>query len=203
MTQEAFMKNRELFLANNNNKAANELYKGLRHLGMAVLSDSKVSMEDKEDVVATSLAIAFKNLAYYTDKYKYNTWFGIIVKRRHIDLIRKQKAKRFQITKSIDSFFTNDNNESEAIAIADNCDCPLMRMNNDHLYTLLNGRIAAIKDARKRDIIKMSLLDGKGNDEIIKELNLNKNMVNVTIHRFKESVKEYFGNWRNFNKLIL
>ena len=203
MEQKEFLKNRELYLTTKSVKASNTLYNGLSDFGMNLIYNSGVSMEDREDVLALAIIAAFENLAYYREEFMYTTWFGRILKNKLIDFQRKQKSIKSKNIKSIDSFYMNDNMESEPITVADKYECPLERMNNEYLLALLSDKIAKVKDAKKKEIIMMYFNDGKCNSEIISELKMKKEIVNVTIFRFKQSMKEYFGNWGNYTRLML
>ena len=187
MTKEKFLKVLGVYLSKRCNKAADAMYKHLTALGRSIMHSYKLTNADKEDVVAEAVNSAFININRYDPKYSINTWFGTIVKNKATDFFRKQKSS-FDV-KSIEGYFVNESLESEPLQIADEFDCPVNRLTNVYLTHIIVSKIEALPVGDKKTILTQYFIEQKTNSEIISDNNSPKAFVNVTIFRFKESMK--------------
>jgi RNA polymerase sigma factor (sigma-70 family) len=113
MTQENFIKNRELFLSNNNHKASQMLYNGLQQIGNFILYKSELSADDRADVLSEAIISAFNAMEKYNSDYKHTTWFSRILTNKLIDFRRKRDSRGGYNNFSIDALqakneFTHD-----------------------------------------------------------------------------------------------
>ncbi len=189
MTQQEFKTHRENFLKNENGVSSIQLFNGLNDFGTKLIHNYEISFDEKRDLLQHALIVAFKNMAFYKEEYQFTTWFGTILKNKVIDHLRKKNSFWSKNVKSLESYYLNNNNGYSPMRVQDDSSCPLEKMNTVELYTRLEKCIALVKNDKKRRILEMYFIEGKGNSEIIIELKEKKQMVNVTIHRFREKMK--------------
>ena len=193
MTKHEFLTRLNAYLNFNCSRSANRIYAYLTRIGKAALQSYKLGDAEKEDVVAESVNTAFKKFSYYDSKYSVSTWFGTIVKNKAIDLLRKNKsAYGSAVIRSIDSFYVNENSDGEALQVADVFCCPANRMTNDFLLDLIYERIESMSQGDKKTILREYFIEEKPNADIIRDHGFRKEFVNVTVFRFKESLKREF-----------
>ena len=194
MTQEKFLLNLDLYLANHNPKAANYIYNQLTSYGRWLLNRYQLREEDRNDVIALSLAAAFKNINFYDRTYSIKTWFGTILKNKLKDFFRREQSSGRAFQKSIDSFYQSESTDTECLPVADRYDCPHEKLTNEYILCLIYNEINGLEEGQKKTILKQYFIEQKTNQEIIEENKLRKETVNVTIHRFRESFKKRYQN---------
>ena len=198
MKQEKFLQHLDVYLNNNNNpKAANYIYNQLTSYGKWLLNRYQLREDDRNDVIALSLASAFKNIYYYDRTYSIKTWFGTILKNKLKDFFRREQSSGRAFQKSIDAYYLHESNETDPLPIADQFHCPNERLTNEYLLCILHNEINGLEEGQKKTILRQYFLEQKTNQEIIEENQLKKELVNVTIHRFRENFKKRYQKNKN------
>ena len=62
-------------------------------------------------------------------------------------------------------------------------------MYQEQLKTILYKEISKLPEGNVKRIMILSVYEGKANHEIMKQLNLSKDMVSINIFRFKETLR--------------
>ena len=189
MTQENFIKNRELYLSSNNYKASQSLYNGLQQLGMYLLYNSELSNDDRDDVLAEAINSAFHAMENYNSDYKFTTWFGRIVKNKLIDFRRKRDCRGGFNSFSIDAKQTKNEFAHDGYQIDSKEKSAIDLIHQEELKGILHKEISRLPEGNAKRILILSVHEGKANHEIMKQLNLSKDMVSINIFRFKETLR--------------
>jgi RNA polymerase sigma-70 factor (ECF subfamily) len=189
MTQENFIKNRELFLSNNNNKASQMLYKGLQQIGNFILYKSELSIDDRADVLSEAIISAFNAMETYNSDYKFTTWFGRIVKNKLIDFRRKRDCRGGYNNFSIDALQAKNEFAHDGYQLDSKEKSAIDMMYQEQLKTILYKEISKLPEGNAKRIMILSVYEGKANHEIMEQLNLSKDMVSINIFRFKETLR--------------
>lgn len=185
MKQDQFMANRQMYLSANDSRAAGKIYKELYKNAMLNLYKSGLSEDDKKDIAQEAIISAFHALTRYNPEFKYSTWFGKIVNNKLIDWKRKVNTRGGCNNFSINQSFLGKEGKSPGYQIADDAKSPIEYMNTEYLKSVLYSRIARLPEGNMKKVIMLHVYEEKANHEIMKELNLSKEMVSTLIHRFK------------------
>lgn len=192
MTQQEFMQYRNKFLQDGGGMASVQLFNGLMDFGMKFIHRYEISYDQKRELLQIALIKAFENMSYYNANYMFTTWFGTILKNKVIDHLRSNKTSNSKNVVRIE--FSSDGEKDFApMSIPDSGSSPDGKLCAQEIHEILEKWIALEKSETKRRILEMYFLEGRGNSEIMKELNANKQMVNMSIHRFREKMKIQFN----------
>lgn len=192
MTQENFIKNRELFLSNNNHKASQMLYKGLQQIGNFILYKSELSADDRADVLSEAIISAFNAIEKYNSDYKHTTWFSRILTNKLIDFRRKRDCRGGFNNFSIDALQAKNEFAHDGYQLDSKEKSAIDMIYQEQLKSILYREISILPEGNAKRIMILSVHQGKANHEIMEQLNLSKDMVSINIFRFKETLRDRY-----------
>jgi len=185
--------------------AFNELFKANLPIFISRLRRKQVPLHDAQDIVQIIFAKIYKNIKAMSNPKKINHWMARALKNEYVSFIRHCNNKYQSNKLSLEGLEEENDAYYTVAGIAVDYNDPfkiLEEKEPDSIkLSIIKEAISLLKD-RERRILELTL-QGKGHEEIAKELNIPKGTVMSRIFYSRKALKRKCKNLIDSREIIL